>query len=212
MKLWHPSGLVSPLPLPASCGTNNIVAVWMPVGEFTPSDPLPNLSNVPLVDAFEASTFVTAKRALEHASARYALATLLRDIGFDHMGIKHSPLDDAEPIDMRITNVSEYRAWRTAANGLSRDHHGAFGVINLLGPREASWTHHWNDALTFVELRVEFLSRTSPSTTGSAHRPLKLRRTYISVFDVDAGLPRTGAGAGGADAGAGSRPQRARGW
>ena len=88
MELWRPKGLVSPLPLPDSCGVNNVVAVWMPVGEFTPNDPLPNLSNVPLVDAFEASTFVTAKRALEHASARYALATLLRDIGFDPFDLR----------------------------------------------------------------------------------------------------------------------------
>ena len=76
---WQPAGLVSPLPLPESCGLDDVIAVWMPVGPTNPDESLPNLSNVPLVDAFEASIFGTPKRALEHASARYALATLLRD-------------------------------------------------------------------------------------------------------------------------------------
>jgi phosphopantetheinyl transferase len=88
MEIWHPSGLVSPLPLPEACGLDEVIAVWMPVGEFKPSDPPPNLSNVPLVDAFEVSTFVTSKRAHEHASARYALATILRDIGFDPFDLR----------------------------------------------------------------------------------------------------------------------------
>ncbi len=83
MELWSPFGLVSPLPLPDACGVDEVIAVWMPVANHRPDDPIPVLTNVPLVDAFEASTFVTAKRAHEHASARYALATLLRDIGFD---------------------------------------------------------------------------------------------------------------------------------
>jgi phosphopantetheinyl transferase len=60
----------------------------MPVGDTDSHIPLPNISNVPLVDVFEASTFATPKRALEHASARYALATLLRDIGFDPFDLR----------------------------------------------------------------------------------------------------------------------------
>ncbi|MDP6845066.1 MAG: 4'-phosphopantetheinyl transferase superfamily protein [Candidatus Thalassarchaeaceae archaeon] len=83
MSNWRPSGLVSPLPVPEACGLDDVIAVWIPVGDSAPSDPPPMLSNVPLVDAFEASTFVTSKRAREHASARYALATLLRNIGYD---------------------------------------------------------------------------------------------------------------------------------
>ena len=83
MHIWHPSGPVSPLLLPDRCGVSEVIAAWMPVGEIHPEDPIPNLTNVPLVDAFEASTFATAKRAHEHASARYTLATLLRDIGFE---------------------------------------------------------------------------------------------------------------------------------
>jgi len=88
MEYWHPSGVVSPLPLPEACGLNDVIAVWIPVGETEATAPPPILVNVPLVDAFEASTFVTSKRALEHASARYALATLLRDIGFDPFDLR----------------------------------------------------------------------------------------------------------------------------
>ena len=58
MELWRPFGLVSPLPLPDACGVDEVIAVWMPVADPRPSDPLPLLTNVPLVDAFEASTFV----------------------------------------------------------------------------------------------------------------------------------------------------------
>ena len=80
---WQPAGPVSPLPLPEGCGLDDVIAVWIPVGTPDSSTPLPNLSSVPLVDSSEASTFVTPKRALEHAAARFALATLLRDNGFN---------------------------------------------------------------------------------------------------------------------------------
>ena len=83
MVIWQPAGPVSPLPLPEEWGLNDVIAVWIPVGLEHPEQPPPDMSNVPLVDSFEASTFATSKRALEHASARYALATLLRDIGLD---------------------------------------------------------------------------------------------------------------------------------
>ena len=95
MPKWKPNGLVSPLHLPKTCSDLNVIAAWVPVGDVT-ADGLPlDLSNVPLVDTVEAATFVTQKRAAEHAAARYALATLLRDIGFD-------------PIDLRIVR-DEYR-------------------------------------------------------------------------------------------------------
>ncbi|MEC8926731.1 MAG: 4'-phosphopantetheinyl transferase superfamily protein [Candidatus Thermoplasmatota archaeon] len=95
MKNWQPAGLVSPLPLPEGCGLDDVIAVWMPVGASDFSEPLPNLSKVPLVDSSETSTFATPKRALEHAAARYALATILRDIGFN-------------PSDLRVVR-DEYR-------------------------------------------------------------------------------------------------------
>ena len=80
---WQPAGPVSPLHLPEGCGLDDVIAVWMPVGTPDSSAPPPNLSSVPLVDSSEASTFVTPKRALEHAAARFALATILRDNGFN---------------------------------------------------------------------------------------------------------------------------------
>jgi phosphopantetheinyl transferase len=110
MENWQPAGLVSPLPLPESCGVDDVIAVWMPVGEPDTSNSLPNLSNVPLVDAFEASTFATAKRALEHASARYALATLLRDIGFDPFDLRVVRDEHRKPILMWMDTESRVRA------------------------------------------------------------------------------------------------------
>ncbi|MDP6906052.1 MAG: 4'-phosphopantetheinyl transferase superfamily protein [Candidatus Thalassarchaeaceae archaeon] len=80
---WSPAGIVSPLPLPEVCGSDRVFAVWMPVRSVHPNSPKSDISRVPLVDPFEASTFVVSKRVEEHAAGRYALATLLRDIGFD---------------------------------------------------------------------------------------------------------------------------------
>ena len=104
MSKWQPAGLVSPLPLPEICSPSKVIAVWIPVGENPTSAPPLDISRVPLVDAFEASTFVTQKRSAEHAAGRYALATLLRDIGFD-------------PYDLRIVR-DEHRkpnlVWRDA--------------------------------------------------------------------------------------------------
>ena len=82
-ELWNPPGVVSPLPLPAVCGEGNVFAVWIPVRNTEATDLKADISNVPLVDSFEATTFAVPKRIEEHASGRYALATLLRDIGFD---------------------------------------------------------------------------------------------------------------------------------
>lgn len=110
MEIWHPRGLVSPLPLPEACGLDDVIAVWMPTGEYHPSDPLPNLSNVPLVDAFEASTFVTSKRALEHASARYALATILRGIGLDPFDLRVVRDEHRKPNLMWINAEARIRA------------------------------------------------------------------------------------------------------
>ena len=54
----------------------------------------------------------------------------------------------SRPVWMRITNESEYRAWRTVHNGIKRtggaaSNAGFFGVVNLLGPRLASQSNHW---------------------------------------------------------------------
>jgi len=57
---------------------------------------------------------------------------LIRDIGTNTLG-------SSEPIDMRITNITEYHAWRTRWNGVKRTGvagESSFGVVNLLGPRD----------------------------------------------------------------------------
>ena len=110
MVKWRPSGLVSPLPLPESCGGDTVIAVWMPVGTPNPEDSAPTLSDLPLVDPFEASTFATAKRAMEHASARYALATLLRDLGFDPFDLRVVRDEHRKPILMWRDQEARERA------------------------------------------------------------------------------------------------------
>ena len=42
------------------------------------------------------------------------------------------------PVDLRITNQTEYRAWNIFINGIKRKTNGAFGVVNLQAPREAA--------------------------------------------------------------------------
>ena len=146
MPKWKPAGLVSPLPLPESCTPSNVIAVWMPVGDISHQAAPFDLSSVPLVDSFEASTFVTAKRTSEHAAGRYALATLLRDIGFD-------------PYDLRIVR-DEHRkpnlAWRDSdarirAGGphspalpeitLGHSNGIAIAAVSLDGSLAVSYTH-----------------------------------------------------------------------
>ena len=55
MVTWQPAGLVSPLPLPEEWDLNDVIAVWLPVDIDHPVKSPPDLSNVPLVDSFEAS-------------------------------------------------------------------------------------------------------------------------------------------------------------
>ena len=81
MVNWEPSGTVSSLDIPWD--NSIILSAWIPVGDFEHHSPIPDISKVPLVDVSEASTFVTPKRAHEHASARYVLASLLSELGFE---------------------------------------------------------------------------------------------------------------------------------
>ena len=99
---WTPPGIVSPLALPTACGEGNVFAVWIPVRNTDGQRLKADISRVPLVDSFEATTFAVPKRVEEHASGRYALATLLKDIGFD-------------PYDLRIVRDQHRKpnlAWR----------------------------------------------------------------------------------------------------
>ena len=104
-------------------------------------------------------------------------------------------------IDLRITNETEYRAWRLGHNGIKRERQrelavvgsgssfGYFAVVNLLGPRSVTQqpaSMWWNDAFTFVQLLYEFLD--------STEAPLTIGRTFLSFYDFDTGLSQvTGA-------------------
>ena len=111
MQKWEPTGQVSHLTLPDACSNLDVVVAWMPVGNVSVDASPPDLTGIPLVDPSEASTFVTQKRAVEHAAGRYTLATLLRDIGFN-------------PLELRIIR-DEYRKpnliWREAEDRTKAD-------------------------------------------------------------------------------------------
>ena len=68
MQKWVPMGPVSPLQLPENGVTTNVMAVWTSVGEAHPNASSLDISSIPLVNATEASKFVTQKRAAEHAA------------------------------------------------------------------------------------------------------------------------------------------------
>lgn len=113
----------------------------------------------------------------------------IRNVGTNVIGLEHTDgvPTNGRQIDMRITNLTEYRAWEPEWNGVKRvepDDY-SFAVINLLGPRKSDWAKHWNEVMTFTELRIEFLQRPSDEwdSTKSAREqtdlatPISLRRT-----------------------------------
>ena len=101
-----------------------------------------------------------------------------REILYQTVGFTRPPLA-YEAIDLRVTNETEYRAWRIRLNGIKRqrtgDSFGYFGVINLLGPRAPGQPGgpdtQWDPEFTFVQLRYTFLGR---NTRG----PIVIDRTY----------------------------------
>ena len=132
----------------------------------------------------------------EVQSASTAREIYIRDVGVHELGAEYNGGQRANraPIDLRITNLTEYHGWNTPLNGIKhktgmRD--GSFGVINLLGPRDPSQSGFiWNSDLTMVELRYEFVTRAAPYTAASTPTPLVVRRTYLSFYDFDTGVPR----------------------
>ena len=103
---------------------------------------------------------------------------------------------DNNRIDLRITNESEYRAWREAINGIKvqNDNNdvGYFGVINLLGPRSPTMRPYhkfWHEELTIVQLRFTFMNG-DPFPLGSN---LTIGRTFMTFFDFDTGPGDTNA-------------------
>lgn len=95
---------------------------------------------------------------------------LLRDVGTNNMASFWNPTgmtSAGEPIDMRLTNLSEYRGWNTALNGIKiksgQTAFGAFGALNLLGPRLSTQSSFWNEEMTFVELQAIARAKRVPS-------------------------------------------------
>ena len=92
--------------------------------------------------------------------------------------------------------ISADRPWNARGNGLSikrtEERTGYFGSINLLGPRAASQSNYWRSTVTATQLRFEFRYERYPDFYKffglEGLRPLTIGRTYISFFDLDAGL------------------------
>jgi hypothetical protein len=76
-------------------------------------------------------------------------------------------LRDGTPVDLVVSNGSEYRAWAAANNGLKAESSGSFGVVNVLAPRDAGV-----DA-TYAQLRFAFVN-------GSSGGALTLGRTRMT--------------------------------
>ena len=87
-------------------------------------------------------------------------------------------------LDLEITNMTEYRAFRAANNGLKQKSGGSFGVVNLLaaqaseGGTGGGGTSDDAGAASFVQLRFTFVD--APSG-----QPVTLGRTHVTFVDFD---------------------------
>ena len=83
-------------------------------------------------------------------------------------------------LDMRVTNMSEYRPWNALLNGIVRrdlgGRTGDFAAINLMAPRSPQQPRHWHSSLTFVQLRYEFVLGGEPKV---------LQKTFLTFYDLD---------------------------
>ena len=120
---------------------------------------------------------VTPGLCAENETASTPHEIFIRDVG-QFMG---------QSIGLRITNETEYRAWRETINGVKREEEGDsvgyFGVVNLLGPRspqQRPYDRFWHEAFTYAQLAFEFVE-------GVSNTPLTLPRTFVSFFDFDTG-------------------------
>ncbi|MBO57964.1 MAG: hypothetical protein CMA77_03095 [Euryarchaeota archaeon] len=78
--MWLKYGEPAFLDLPDGCPRDTIAA-WIRVRPTNPTEPVPNISNLIFVDPSEAESFVTAKRAEEHAAGRWLIEYLLLKSG-----------------------------------------------------------------------------------------------------------------------------------
>ena len=78
------------------------------------------------------------------------------------------------PIDLRITNESEYRAWNTEWNGIKRvdfgegSESGYYAAVNLLAPRSPGSFAFWRHDVTWSQLRYSFVDAASGQLTRRA--------------------------------------------
>jgi phosphopantetheinyl transferase len=80
--MWEPDGNPIPLDLPKRA-PEGTVGAWIRVRLTDPRDSVPDVSNLRFVNPLEASKFAMAKRAEEHASARWLVEHLLLESGRD---------------------------------------------------------------------------------------------------------------------------------
>ena len=78
--MWKPAGEPTPLDLPEG-SPSDAMAAWIRVRPTAPTDSVPDVSKLLFVDPLEASKFAIAKRAEEHAAARWLVEHLLLKSG-----------------------------------------------------------------------------------------------------------------------------------
>ena len=120
--MWKPVGEPNSLDLPEDAPQETIAA-WIPVRPTSPTDPVPDVSTLRFVDSSEASRFAMAKRAEEHAAARWLVEYLLLKSGREPNLFKIERDDHRRP---RLVGPN--------APSLTITHSGGFAAV-ALGPK-----------------------------------------------------------------------------
>ena len=114
--MWEPASKPLPLNIPEIV-EGEFHAVWMKTRITSPTDSMPDISNLHFVDPIEAQSFKVAKRAEEHASGRFLIGYLLQQNGYDvkDYQIKRDEnrrpiLIGPEPISISITHSGGFAA------------------------------------------------------------------------------------------------------
>ena len=121
--MWEPVGEPNVLSLPEEAHQDSIAA-WIQVRSTSPMDPVPDVTTLRFVDPSEASRFAMAKRAEEHAAARWLVEYLLVESGRNPKLFKIERDDYRRP---RLVGPN--------APSLTITHSGGVAAV-LLGPKE----------------------------------------------------------------------------